>query len=100
MHRVDADLDRIAIDDGDVDLLALNEALDRLAEESPERAELVKLRFFAGLTVAGAAQVLGISLATAERYWTYARTRLYLDLNEQDGGSSSSGPAPKKSGDA
>jgi RNA polymerase sigma factor (TIGR02999 family) len=99
MRRVDALLDRIAVDDADVDVLALDEALDRLAEESPARAELVKLRFFAGLTVAEAADVLGISVATAERYWTYARTRLYLDLNEQGDGSTSSGPVPKKPDD-
>jgi RNA polymerase sigma factor (TIGR02999 family) len=99
MRRVDAALDRIAIDDADVDLLALDEALDRLAAESPARAEVVKLRFFAGLTVAEAADVLGISVATAERYWTYARTRLYLDLNEQGDGSTSSRPVPKKPDD-
>jgi RNA polymerase sigma factor (TIGR02999 family) len=81
LKRVDADLDRIALDDPGIDLLALDEALTRLAEESPARAELVKLRFFAGLTVPEAAEVLGISVATAERYWTFARTRLYADLN-------------------
>jgi RNA polymerase sigma factor (TIGR02999 family) len=81
LKRVDADLDRLALDDPGVDLLALDEALTRLAEESPARAELVKLRFFAGLTVPEAAEVLGISVATAERYWTFARTRLYADLN-------------------
>jgi RNA polymerase sigma factor (TIGR02999 family) len=81
LRRVDADLDRLALDEAGVDLLALDEALDRLAEESPVRAELVKLRFFAGLTVPEAAEVLGISVATAERYWTFARTRLYADLN-------------------
>jgi DNA-directed RNA polymerase specialized sigma24 family protein len=63
-----------------VDLLALDEALTRLAEESPIRAELVKLRFFGGLSVSEAAEVLGISVATAERSWTYARTRLHADL--------------------
>jgi RNA polymerase sigma factor (TIGR02999 family) len=79
-RRLDADLDRLAVDAVTVDLLDLDEALSRLAEESPARAELVKLRFFAGLTVPEAAEVLGISVATAERYWTYARTRLYADL--------------------
>ena len=72
LQRVDADLDRVALDVPSVDLLALDEALSRLAEESPARAELVKLRFFAGLTVPEAAEVLGISVATAERYWTFA----------------------------
>ncbi len=80
LRRVDADLDQIAVDDARVDLLDLDEALCRLAEESPARAELVKLRYFAGMTVPEAAEVLGISVATAERYWTYARTRLFQDL--------------------
>ncbi len=80
LQRIDADLDRIAAPAALVDLLALDEALTRLAEESPVRAELVKLRFFAGLTLPEAAEVLGISRATAERYWTYARARLYAEL--------------------
>jgi len=64
----------------EVDLIALDEALSRLAATAPAKAELVKLRFFAGLTMPEAAQVLGISLTTAERYWTYARTWLYAEL--------------------
>lgn len=60
-----------------VDLLALDEALERLAAEDPLKAELVKLRFFAGLEVTEAAKVLSISKATADRYWTYARAWLY-----------------------
>ena len=63
------------------DLLALDEALTKLAGEEPVKAELVKLRFFAGLTIPQAAQVLGISAATAERYWTYARVWLYCELD-------------------
>jgi RNA polymerase sigma factor (TIGR02999 family) len=62
------------------DLEALDEALDKLAAEDPGKAELVKLRFFAGLTMPEIAQVLEISLATAERHWTYARTWLYAEL--------------------
>jgi RNA polymerase sigma factor (TIGR02999 family) len=64
------------------DLIALHEALAKLAAEEPIKAELVKLRYFAGLTVAEAAEMLGISTPTAERYWTYARTWLYCALNE------------------
>ena len=63
------------------DLLALDEALTRLAALNPVRAELVKLRFFAGLTMPEAAEALGVSLATAERYWTFARTWLYAELS-------------------
>ena len=63
-----------------LDLLALDEALSRLAETEPAKAELVKLRFFAGLTMPEAAAVLDISLATAERYWTFARSWLYAEM--------------------
>jgi len=62
------------------DLLALDEALNRFASEEPAKAELVKLRFFAGLTIPQAAELLGISEATAERYWTFARAWLYSEL--------------------
>jgi RNA polymerase sigma factor (TIGR02999 family) len=59
------------------DLLALDEALDLLAAEDGPKAELVKLRFFAGLSIEEAARYLGISRATADRYWAYARAWLY-----------------------
>ena len=62
------------------DLLALDEALGRLATLSPVRAELVKLRFFAGLTMAESAKALHISLTTAERHWTFARAWLYAEI--------------------
>jgi RNA polymerase sigma factor (TIGR02999 family) len=65
--------------DGD-DLLAIDEALTRLARQKPAGAELVKLRFFGGLTMAEAAAALGISLATAERYWVFARAWLCAEL--------------------
>src|SRR5258708_1277194 len=63
-----------------LDLLALEEAVSRLAETEPAKAELVKLRFFAGLTMPEAAAALDISLATAERYWTFAKSWLYAEL--------------------
>jgi RNA polymerase sigma factor (TIGR02999 family) len=66
-------------------LLALDEALTRLAGEEPAKAELVKLRFFAGLSMPEAASALGISLATAERWWAYARTWLLSELQGYDG---------------
>jgi RNA polymerase sigma factor (TIGR02999 family) len=59
------------------DLLAVDEALGLLAKEAPQKAELVKLRFFAGLSIEEAAQALGISRATASRHWAYARAWLY-----------------------
>lgn len=80
--RVTADLDRLAATADDPALLDLDEALDALAAESPVRAELVKLRFFAGMTTPEAAAALGVSVATAERYWAYARARLYILLAE------------------
>lgn len=58
-------------------LLALNEALDRFAAEEPKQAELVKLRYFAGLKIEEAADILGISEATAKRWWAYARAWLF-----------------------
>jgi RNA polymerase sigma factor (TIGR02999 family) len=82
MQRVDADLDLVAADAVPFDLLALDDALTRLTQESPIRAELVKLRFFAGLSVAEAAKILGISLATAERYWSFSRAWLYAELTD------------------
>jgi RNA polymerase sigma factor (TIGR02999 family) len=81
LQRIDADLDAIVADTAQIDILSLDESLTRLAEESPIRAELVKLRFFAGLTMAEVAEMLGISLATAERYWVYCRTRLFAELS-------------------
>jgi RNA polymerase sigma factor (TIGR02999 family) len=65
------------------DLLALDEALTRLTAHDPIKAEVVKLRFFAGLTMPEVAEALDISLTTAERYWTYARTWLYAELADQ-----------------
>jgi RNA polymerase sigma factor (TIGR02999 family) len=62
------------------DLLALNEALEKLVAESPARADLVKLRYFAGLTIEEAAAAMNISVATAKRYWTYSRAWLYHAL--------------------
>jgi RNA polymerase sigma factor (TIGR02999 family) len=66
------------------DLPALDEALTRLTAHDPIKAEVVKLRFFAGLTMPEIAQALGLSLATVERYWTYARLWLYAELTDED----------------
>jgi RNA polymerase sigma factor (TIGR02999 family) len=61
-------------------LLALDNALARLAAEEPQKAELVKLRFFAGLSIEAAAQALAISPATAKRWWTFARAWLFREI--------------------
>jgi RNA polymerase sigma factor (TIGR02999 family) len=62
------------------DLLALDEALTRLAAEDPSKADLVKLRYFAGLSIEDAARALGISTATAKRRWAYARAWLFRQI--------------------
>ncbi len=64
-----------------IDLLALDEALAKLTEEDEAKAELVKLRFFAGLTLEQAARTLGVSPATADRHWAYARAFLYHEIH-------------------
>jgi RNA polymerase sigma factor (TIGR02999 family) len=64
----------------DDELLAVNEALERLQQVDSPKAELVKLRYFGGLTISEAAQALGISVTTANRYWTYARAWLHEAL--------------------
>ena len=67
-----------------VDLVALDEALEKLAQEDPTKAQLVKLRYFAGLTVEQAGELLGISRATADRYWHFARAWLYDEVRKGD----------------
>ena len=68
----------------DDDLLALDEALSKLEAEDPVKADLVKLRFFAGLTVEQAATALGISRATADRYWSFARAWLFHEIGASE----------------
>jgi RNA polymerase sigma factor (TIGR02999 family) len=68
------------ISDPDI-LLELDEALEKLSQQDELKADLVKLRFFAGLTLAQAAQALGISSATADRYWSFARSWLYVEIS-------------------
>jgi RNA polymerase sigma factor (TIGR02999 family) len=82
--RERVDLDEVAIGpEGDrLDLLALDEALDTLAREEPACAELVKLRFFAGLTQEESANALGVTRRTADRYWAFARAWLLQALGE------------------
>jgi RNA polymerase sigma factor (TIGR02999 family) len=77
LRRLNLDKIEFALGTESEELLALNEALERLSEENAICAEFVKLRFFAGLTNREAAAALGISPATADRYWAYARAWLY-----------------------
>lgn len=69
-----------AIPVSDSEMLAVNDALERLAQTDPPKAELVKLRYFGGLTIPEAAQAMGISITTANRYWAYARAWLHEEL--------------------
>lgn len=77
LNADDIEIASPAVDD---QLLALNEALDRFAVREPQQAELVKLRYFVGLTIEEAAEILGISEATAKRWWIHARAWLYREI--------------------
>ena len=77
MDRVDVDAVDIAVDASSDELLAVHEALDKFAAHDPQKAELVKLRYFVGLTLEESAEVLGICARTAKRHWVYARAWLY-----------------------
>jgi RNA polymerase sigma factor (TIGR02999 family) len=73
-------LENLAAPPADEELLALNEALEKLAANDSLKAQLIELRYFAGLTGDQAAEVLGISATTADRHWTYARAWLQAEL--------------------
>jgi RNA polymerase sigma factor (TIGR02999 family) len=87
LERADLDPADLAASESDENLLALDEALDRLATRDPVKAELVQLRYFSGLTVAEAAQALDISTTTADRYWTFARAWLRREITGGHGAS-------------
>jgi len=80
-HRIDLDHIEIALDTADVELIELDDAIQMLASEDAIGANLVKLRFFAGLTLGEAAESLGIPRRTADRHWAYARAWLYDQLS-------------------
>ncbi len=82
--RVDIQPIDLASPDTDDQLLAVNDALDKLAAQDPIEAQLVKLRYFAGLTVDEAAGLLDISPRTARNYWAHARTWLYHEITVRD----------------
>lgn len=81
LHDVPAELQR-----SDMDVLAISEALDKLQAKDPRAAELVKLRFFAGLTRHQAAEALGVSVATADNDWAYAKGWLKAEIAGRSGG--------------
>ena len=79
------DLDKVelAAESESDTLLLVSEALDKLAKEDPTAAEIVKLRFFAGLTLEEAGEVMGFTGRTAKRYWAFARAWLYDEMNRE-----------------
>ena len=76
-ERLSLDKIEIAVDADDDTLLLVNESLEKLAKEQPKAAEIVKLRFFAGLTLEEAGQVMGFTDRTAKRHWAFARAWIY-----------------------
>jgi RNA polymerase sigma factor (TIGR02999 family) len=78
--RIDVDLNRLAVATDDDRLIALDEALAKFSQIEPVKSELVRLRYFAGLSIKEAAELLGIATATADRYWAYARAWLQQEM--------------------
>jgi len=83
-QRIDMDNAEVAIEGPATYIIALDEALAKLAGEDRTVAELVKLRYFAGLTLGQAANILGVSRRTADRYWAYARAWLYQEITKAE----------------
>jgi RNA polymerase sigma factor (TIGR02999 family) len=83
LQRVDVENVDIAMPADEDHLLAVNEALDRLAARSPLEAQVVNLRFFVGMTAAESAEVLGLSERTVKQYWAHAKTWLYREIQSK-----------------
>ena len=81
-ERVELEEQNMAAPDADEQLLAVHEALDKLALEHPAQAQVVKLRYFAGMTNEEVANVLGVSVATVKNYWTFARTWIFQEIKK------------------
>jgi RNA polymerase sigma factor (TIGR02999 family) len=84
-QRAEVDLDQLPAPERSAALLALDEALTRLAAKDPRKAKLVELRYFAGLTLDEAAAALDVSPATADRDWAFARAWLYREIQGEPG---------------
>ena len=83
-QRIDMDDGEVTIEGPSTDIIALDEALSKLTKEDRTVAELVKLRYFAGLNLGQAANILGISQRSADRYWAYARAWLYQEITKAE----------------
>ena len=83
LARLDIDKVEIATAGGDDELIAVNDALEGFAARDRQKAELVKLRYFVGLTTEEAAVVLGISVPTADRWWNFSRAWLFEEIERQ-----------------
>jgi RNA polymerase sigma factor (TIGR02999 family) len=83
-ERVDLEHVTIAVEDSDETVLAIGEALEKLALESPQKAEIVKMRYFAGMEQGEIARVLSLSEPTVRRHWAYARSWLYAELRRKE----------------
>lgn len=86
LERVNLENIDVALKADDAQILAIDEALGRLGERDPQSAQLIKLRFFAGMTNADAAHALGLAERTANRLWAYARAWLYRELSDESDG--------------
>jgi RNA polymerase sigma factor (TIGR02999 family) len=82
-RQVDLELAAEAVEEASDEVVAIDEALEEFARHDPAKAELVKLRYFAGLSVDETADLLGISRATADRHWRYAKTWLYCAMTRR-----------------
>lgn len=87
LERVDLEHVTTATGDSDDTVMAIHEALEKLARESPQKAEIVKLRYFSGMEHAEIAKVLGLAEPTVRRHWAYARSWLYAELKGARGSS-------------
>ena len=83
-QRLDLEHVDLAVPEAGLDVLALHEVLERFEQQDPVKARLVKLRYFAGLSIPQAAEALGISSNTADRYWAYARAWMHAELKKDE----------------
>ncbi len=95
LQRVDFDNAEVAAEGLPENVIALDEALTRLSEEDHLAAEIVKMRYFAGLTLAQTAEALGVSPRTADRCWAYAKAWLYHEIAKGESGSTGQAGAPR-----